>query len=42
MMLFVGTIILIISTVISVFWVRGIDYMKSNHPEYDGKDLFNE
>jgi hypothetical protein len=27
---------------ISVIWVRRIDYMKDNYPEYKGKDLFNE
>lgn len=36
------SIILIISAIISVLWVRGIDHMKNNHPDYDGKDLFNE
>ena len=33
---------IILATIISVLWVRGIDYMKNNHPDYDGKDLFNE
>jgi hypothetical protein len=23
-------------------WVRGIDYMKKNHPNYKGEDFFNE
>lgn len=23
-------------------WVRGIDYMKENHPDYKGMDLFGE
>jgi hypothetical protein len=23
-------------------YIRGIDYMKENHPEYKGKDLFDE
>jgi hypothetical protein len=27
---------------ISWLWVRGIDNMKQNHPDYKGKDLFNE
>lgn len=35
-------IILLISTIISILWVRGIDYMKDNHPDYKGEDLFNE
>jgi hypothetical protein len=25
-----------------ILWVSGIDYMKKNHPEYKGEDLFNE
>jgi hypothetical protein len=35
-------ITLLISTIISILWVRGIDYMKDNHPDYKGEDLFNE
>ena len=31
-----------IITIISYFWVRGIDYMKKNHPDYKGDDLFGE
>lgn len=23
-------------------WISGIDYMKENHPDYKGEDLFNE
>ena len=23
-------------------WIKGIDYMKENHPDYKGKDLFGE
>ena len=30
-----------IAAVISIFWVRGIDYMKSNHPDYKGEDFLN-
>jgi hypothetical protein len=33
---------LIITTVIAISWVRGIDYMKDNHPDYKGEDFFNE
>ena len=29
-------------SVISYLWVRGIDYMKENHPDYKGDDLFGE
>lgn len=28
--------------VISVLWVRGIDYMDKNHPNYKGEDFFDE
>lgn len=27
---------------IVTLWVSGIDYMKKNHPDYKGKDLFGE
>jgi hypothetical protein len=23
-------------------WVKGIDYMKENHPDYKGEDLFGD
>ena len=26
---------------ISYSWVRGIDYMKENHPDYKGEDFLN-
>lgn len=37
-------IVLIIFTLIIVVWrwVEGIDYMKTNHPDYKGYDLFDE
>jgi hypothetical protein len=25
-----------------VLWIIGIDYMKKNHPDYKGDDLFGE
>jgi hypothetical protein len=31
-----------IFTFIAVFWVRGINYMHENHPDYKGEDLFDE
>jgi hypothetical protein len=38
----VGLIISIaVATVVSIFWVRGIDNMKQN-PNYKGYDLFDE
>jgi hypothetical protein len=27
---------------VAILWVRGIDYMQENHPDYKGEDLFNE
>ena len=35
-------IILLIAAVIAIMWVRGIDYMQKNHPDYKGEDFFNE
>lgn len=35
-------VVVLISTLIAYIWVRGIDYMKDNHPDYKGEDLFNE
>ena len=35
-------IILIIIVPLAVLWVRGIDYMSNNHPDYKGNDLFGE
>lgn len=35
-------VILLIVAPIALFWVSGIDYMDKNHPDYKGKDLFNE
>ena len=28
--------------VAAALWVAGIDYMKNNHPDYKGEDLFNK
>ena len=35
-------VILVFMGMISVLWVRGIDYMDKNHPDYKGHDLFDE
>lgn len=35
-------IILLISGLIAWRWVKGIDYMHKNHPNYKGEDLFGE
>ena len=31
----------ILATIVSYFWVRGIDYMKENHPDYKGEDFLS-
>jgi hypothetical protein len=31
----------IVVAIISYLWVRGIDYMKENHPDYKGEDFLN-
>ena len=40
----VGLIIFVIAITASLawLWAGGIDYMKENHPDYKGEDLFNE
>jgi hypothetical protein len=35
-------ILFLITTIISILWVRGIDYMKKNYPNYKGHDLFDD
>ena len=35
------SIVVIISTIIAIFWVKGIDNMKKNHPNYKGEDFLN-
>jgi hypothetical protein len=40
-----ATIFLITMAVLFIVvynWIKGIDYMKENHPDYKGKDLFGE
>ncbi len=32
----------LLAALVATFWVRGIDYMKENHPDYKGEDLFGE
>lgn len=31
----------ILAAIVAFFWVRGIDYMKENHPDYKGEDFLN-
>ena len=40
----VGLIILGVAILCSLacLWAGGIDYMKENHPDYKGEDLFGE
>jgi len=33
--------ILPVLAVVSYFWVRGIDYMHKNHPNYKGEDFLS-
>ena len=35
-------LMVIVVGIISYLWVRGIDYMKENHPNYKGYDLFGK
>ena len=38
----IGCIVALAVTVAAGLWVNGITHMKQNHPDYKGKDLFNE
>lgn len=38
----VYALMVIVVAIISYLWVRGIDYMKENHPDYKGEDLFGD
>jgi len=33
--------IVLVVGILSILWVRGIDYMKKNHPDYKGEDFLN-
>jgi len=35
-------LMVIVVGIISYLWVRGIDNMKKNHPDYKGDDLFGK
>ena len=37
----VAIIIFSFSALVSFFWVRGIDHMQKNHPDYKGDDFLN-
>ena len=32
----------VLAAIVAFFWVRGIDYMKENHPDYKGDDLLGK
>lgn len=32
---------LVLAAIIAFFWVRGIDNMKKNYPDYKGEDFLN-
>jgi hypothetical protein len=41
--MFISILIILFATAsLSYFWVRGIDFMKENHPDYRGEELFDE
>ena len=31
----------LLAAIVSFFWVRGIDYMHTHHPDYKGDDFLN-
>lgn len=41
-MLVVAIIIVAATSLLAWAWVRGINNMKDNHPDYKGEDLFDE
>ena len=38
----VGVVLLPALGYLCWMWIKGIHYMKENHPDYKGEDLFNE
>jgi hypothetical protein len=32
----------ILAAMVAIFWIRGIDYMKENHPDYKGEDFLDD
>jgi hypothetical protein len=37
----IGSIVILLFSFVYNY-IRGIDYMDKNHPDYEGEDLFNE
>ena len=35
-------VVSIVSIIVGILWVNGIDYMDKNHSDYKGEDLFDE
>jgi hypothetical protein len=35
-------VILVFTSMIATLWIRGINYMDKNHPNYKGYDMFDE
>ena len=35
-------VVSVVSIIVGILWVNGIDYMAKNHPDYKGEDLFDE
>ncbi len=40
--LWIFLIMMVILAPLVYFWVEAIDYMKENHPDYKGEDLFGD
>lgn len=38
---FVFVMCILVVLPIAILWVKGIDYMKDNHPDYKGEDFLN-
>lgn len=32
----------VLAVMVAIAWIRGIDYMSENHPDYKGEDFLNE
>ena len=39
--LWIFLMILPVLAVVAYFWVRGLDYMQENHPNYKGEDFLS-
>jgi hypothetical protein len=41
-LLIIIAVVLVFTGMIATLWVRGIDHMDKNYPDYKGHDLFDE